>query len=169
MRIAFKEWGVVVDALEQGHQRLILRKGGIAEGRGGFRPEYPRFLLFPTRFHQQRDQVIATAQSRFDELAPQLPPESQVRITSWAEVVSWQKLDSLADVQALRGEHVWRDSVIAERFAWGREAAIHALRLQVYRLPRPWVGPMLPEYGGCKSWIELAADISTEGSVPVGP
>jgi len=33
---AFKEWQVIVDALAVGEQSLLLRKGGIAEGRGGF-------------------------------------------------------------------------------------------------------------------------------------
>jgi len=27
--------------------------------------------------------------------------------------------------------------------------------------------PMLPSYGGCRSWIEVAEDVPTEGSVPV--
>ena len=35
---AFKEWHVVVEALAAGEQILLLRKGGIAEGRGGFDP-----------------------------------------------------------------------------------------------------------------------------------
>ncbi len=39
MRIAFKEWAVIVDALGRGDQILILRKGGISEGRGGFQIE----------------------------------------------------------------------------------------------------------------------------------
>lgn len=167
MRTAFKEWAVVVDALEQGTQNLILRKGGLAEGPGGFRPEHERFLLFPTRFHQQQEQVIPAAQQRFNELLPNLAPSETVRITSWAVVVSWRKLTTLAEAEALNGRHIWRDSVIAERFDWGRESAIYALNLQVFRLPTPWIGPLLPAYGGCKSWVELAVDLPTEGSVPV--
>ena len=42
VRTAFKEWAIVVDALGRGRQSVILRKGGIAEGRGGFRPEHAR-------------------------------------------------------------------------------------------------------------------------------
>ena len=48
MRTAFKEWAVIVDALGRGQQILILRKGGISEGPGGFQVEQPEFLLFPT-------------------------------------------------------------------------------------------------------------------------
>ncbi len=169
MRLAFKEWAVVVDALEQGHQSVILRKGGIAEGPGGFRPEHARFLLFPTWFHQQRDQVIPSAQLRFDELAGQRPPAESVRITSWAEVVSWRKLASLAEAEALRGAHVWRDEVVAGRFNWGPEPAIYALKLQIFRLPQPWSGPLLAAYGGCKSWVDLDVDVPTDGSLPVVP
>ena len=57
MRNAFKEWAIVVDALGRGDQILILRKGGIAEGRDGFRVDHQNFLLFPTLYHQQRDCV----------------------------------------------------------------------------------------------------------------
>jgi hypothetical protein len=74
MRTAFKEWAVVVDALLRGEQILILRKGGLREGRGGFQIEHSEFLLFPTLFHQQRESVIPTAQARYDELAPNFPP-----------------------------------------------------------------------------------------------
>jgi hypothetical protein len=34
--IAFKEWAIVCEALGRGGQSIILRKGGIAEGREGF-------------------------------------------------------------------------------------------------------------------------------------
>jgi hypothetical protein len=47
VRIAFKEWAVVVDALGRGEQILTLRKGGISEGRGGFRLETLRVLAIP--------------------------------------------------------------------------------------------------------------------------
>ncbi len=164
MRVAFKEWAVVVNALERGEQSLILRKGGIVEGRGGFRVEHPRFFFFPTQFHQQRAQVRPEAQARFDELAPSFPVAEVVRIQAWAEVVAWRKLTSLANAERLRGQHIWRDEVIADRFEWGREQAIYALVLRVYRLPWPWTGPMLPSYAGCKSWIELGEEISTDGS-----
>ncbi|MEO8428438.1 MAG: DUF1802 family protein, partial [Verrucomicrobiota bacterium] len=76
MRIVFKEWAVVVDALGRGDQIIILRKGGISEGRGGFQVEHPEFVLFPTLFHQQRESVVPSAQARFDQLAPEFPPSN---------------------------------------------------------------------------------------------
>ena len=73
MRTAFKEWAIIVDALGRGEQIVILRKGGISEGRGGFQVTQARFLLFPTLFHQQRDAVLPDARRRYDVIAPSLP------------------------------------------------------------------------------------------------
>jgi hypothetical protein len=165
MRLAFKEWAVVVDALGRGEQILILRKGGLREGAGGFQVEQSEFLLFPTLFHQQRDAVLPKAQIRFDELAPRLSADV-LRIEYFARVAAWQRLESLPAAQILRGQHIWREEVIAGRFEWGGAKQIHALALRVFRLPATVQVPMLPAYGGCKSWIELARDISAQGAQP---
>lgn len=163
---AFKEWAVVVDALERGEQILILRKGGLAEGRGGFQLEQRQFLLFPTLFHQQRESVLSAAQTRFDILFPTLSPD-RVRLGCFGVVTDGWKLGSFSAVQRLRGLHCWREEVIEQRFEWGREQAIFALALRVFRLPEPVELPVLPAYGGCKSWIELEPEIPVEGAVPV--
>jgi hypothetical protein len=167
MRTAFKEWAIVVDALARGEQIVILRKGGISEGRGGFTVEHPRFLLFPTLFHQQRESVIAPAQARFDTIAPGFPAPDRLRLEYFGEVALALKLETLDDAIALRGQHIWRDEVIAERFEWGREQAIFALAVRVFRLPRPVEMPMLAAYGGCKSWIELDHEIPTADASPI--
>jgi hypothetical protein len=167
VRIAFKEWAVVVDALGRGDQILILRKGGIAEGRDGFRVEHPQFLLFPTLFHQQRESVAPAARARYDELAPHLPAPDAARLEWLAEVVEWRRLESLSAAHALRGQHIWREEVVAERFAWGKEANLFALAVRVFRLPRALELPMRPQYGGCKSWIELDQDVPVDGARPV--
>jgi hypothetical protein len=164
MRQAFKEWVVVVDALLRGEQIVIFRKGGLREGRGGFQVEHPQFWLFPTLFHQQRESVVPAAQDRFDELARNFPGPGVLRLEGFAQVVAWRQLDQLADAERLDGEHIWRDEVIAERFDWGRSKQIHALAVRVFRLPKPVELPMLPSYGGCKSWIELEEEVGTMGT-----
>lgn len=167
MRTAFKEWAIVVDALGRGEQILILRKGGISEGRDGFQVEHPQFLLFPTLFHQQRESVTPDAQVRYDKIAPGLPSPEIVRIEYFAEVAAWRQLDALSTAEALRGQHCWRDEVIADRFDWGRAKNIFAIAVRVHRLPLPIELPMSPAYGGCKSWVELETDIVTTGAQPV--
>jgi hypothetical protein len=167
VRIAFKEWAIVVDALGCGEQILILRKGGIREARDGFRLEHSQFLLFPTLFHQQRESVTLAAQERFDQIARLLPPPEIVRLEFFAKVVEAQELQSLSMAEALRGQHCWRDDVIVQRFDWGKARNIFALGVRVFRLPKAIELPMLPIYGGCKSWVELEHDIPTAGATPV--
>jgi len=50
--IAFKEWAAIDAALGDGIQTLIVRKGGIHEGREGFRVAYREFWIFPTYVHE---------------------------------------------------------------------------------------------------------------------
>ncbi len=166
MQIAFKEWAVIVDALGSGEQIIILRKGGISEGLGGFQIEHERFLLFPTLFHQQRESVLSAAQRRYDVIAPGLTADT-LRLEYFAEVVDWKFINSLADAQRLDGQHVWREEVIRERFDWGKTKSIYAMAVRVFRLPHAVELPMRPEYGGCKSWIDLGEAVATSGAQPV--
>ena len=167
VRVAFKEWAVIVDALGRGEQILILRKGGISEGRGGFKIEHPEFLFFPTLFHQQRESVLSSAQIRFDEISKKFPSPEILRLEFFARVIEWRKLDSLANAEKLRGQHIWRDEVISERFDWGKNKNIFAMAVRVFRLPKPVELPNLPAYGGCKSWITLEEEIATDQAQPV--
>src|SRR5262245_55438389 len=127
MRTAFKEWAVIVDALGRGEQILILRKGGLTEGRNGFRIEHPQFLLFPTVYHQQRESVIPATQTRFDEIAHRFPPADFVRLEYFAEAVASRRLESLSAAESLRDQHCWRDEVVAARFDWGKAKNIFAI------------------------------------------
>jgi hypothetical protein len=167
MRTAFKDWAIVVDALGRGKQILILRKGGIAEGRDGFKIAHDDFLLFPTLYHQQGDNVIDDAADRYREIADRFPPADRLRIEFVAHLAEWTEVRSLEHARRLAGQHIWKDTVIADRFEWGREQKIFALALRVARLSAPVELPMLPEYGGCKSWIELAVDIEAGDARPV--
>ena len=167
MRVAFKEWVVVVDALLRGEQAVIVRKGGLREGPGGFDIDHSEFLFFPTLFHQQRQAVTPAAQARYDELAPHFPPPETLRLEGFARVMAWRRLTSLAAAWHLRGQHIWRDDIIAERFDWGRDKHIHALAVRVFRLDSTVELPMRPAYGGCKSWVQLEEEVSLTGARPV--
>ena len=167
MRLAFKEWAVITDALLRGEQILIFRKGGLREGRGGFQPEHAEFLFFPTLFHQQRESVLPAAQGRYDALAPHFPAPHIVRLEGLARIIGWQRLESLEAAQRLRGQHIWRDEVIAGRFDWGRSKEIHVLVTRVFRLAEAVELPLLPSYGGCKSWVQLEQEVSVAGATAV--
>ncbi len=153
--IAFKEWQVVCDALASGRQAILLRKGGIHEGRAGFSFAHESFFLFPTRFHAQPDQI----REGTVEPAPEWQPGDPVEITHHAEALWAVTLTDWADVAALEPLHIYSEKTVRDRFDWeGKGMAsgsIHVALVRVRALAEPWVIPYEPKYGGCRSWLKL--------------
>lgn len=147
---AFKEWAIVCDALATGRQSVLIRKGGIAEGREGFSFKHREFALFPTWFHEQ------IARTRLPANTPlPLPPEGFVEVALMA-VVEWSGL--IADkskLAALRELHILSDEVIEERFAYDEPPGVHVAFVRVFRLEPPLCLAMEKRYGGCRSWVEI--------------
>ena len=86
-RVAFKEWAAVCHALAAGIQSVILRKGGIAERGGSFHPEYSRFWLYPTYFHEPRAGGVRPEYgSLLDAAERDRPTPGTVRLSHVAEV-----------------------------------------------------------------------------------
>lgn len=166
MKTAFKEWAVICKALASGRQALILRKGGIVEAGGEFRPDQPEFFLFPTFSHQSRDSVVPEAWPLLSDMEADEPEAGTIVLRHFGVVSDAMRVKSLSAALRLRGEHIWADEVVEERFHRWRDF-IYALAVRVYALPQPVVLPLEEEYTGCKSWIELNRDVSIAGSMPV--
>ncbi|MFD0893494.1 DUF1802 family protein [Luteolibacter ambystomatis] len=153
--IGFKEWQVVCDALASGRQTVILRKGGIHEGRAGFSFAHESFFLFPTRFHAQGDHVTEGSVSPM----PEWQPGDLVRITHHAKAIWAKTLADWSQVEALAPYHIYAPDLVRERFDWegkGMTAgSIHVALVQVSQLAEPWEFPYAPKYGGCRSWVNL--------------
>ncbi|HVA46561.1 MAG TPA: DUF1802 family protein [Pirellulales bacterium] len=163
MRTAFKEWAVVCKALAGGRQSLILRKGGIVEEGGEFRPDHPEFLLFPTFSHQSPDSVVPDARPLLRDLKADEPEAGTIVLRHYAVVADALRVKSLSAVLRLRGQHIWSDEVVEERFHRWREF-VYALVVRVYALPQAVVLPLEEDYTGCKSWVELSHDVPIAGS-----
>ena len=148
---AFKEWQVVCDALALGEQSLILRKGGIAEGRQGFRWQHDGFFLFPTRFHQQTDGVRGQRKLAAEST------QGEIRLSLWAEINFAVRIDNRDTAAALAPHHIWTPKVVRERFDWGDEPGLSVALVRVRRLERPWIlrNADRREFGGCRSWLKL--------------
>ena len=168
MQTAFKEWAVVVDALIRGRQIVILRKGGIREGKAGFHMKANRFWLFPTQFHQQRESVVKSTWQRFQAVQSAFGCEKEVPIYAMAEIAQSWELADWSRIARLNGQHIWRESVVKERFERGRKKALFVWIVRVYRLERPVLIPVIAKYGGCRSWMHLEPPMpSGEGLIPV--
>ncbi len=154
MNIGFKEWTLVCDALGRGEQSIIIRKGGIAEGRAGFRFQYDEFLLFPTLFHEQVTKLKLPAETPLPAMRADGQHEIKYRVrVEWTRDVS-----DLALVQRLAPFHCWQDAEIEKRFRYEEEkgrTGVSVALVRVEKLNMPFVFPDSPKYGGCRSWIQL--------------
>ena len=163
---ALKEWNVAVNALETGRTIVLLRKGGIREQAGQFNVADKQVLLYPTFEHQQPDLLKPDFASQVKIVESGWHPEN-IRIGSWAEItdaflVAWEPA-----IKALFPYHVWNEKFVADRLKWKQNQPIYILLLRAYRLAEIAEIPYISEYGGCRSWIDLAAPISLEGSEAV--
>jgi len=157
---AFKEWTLICEALGRGAQSIIIRKGGIAEGRDGFRFQHPDFLLFPTLFHEQVAKLKLPPTTQLPK-----PREDGQHAVTYAAHVEWtQDIADWKKVQALAPFHLWTEPEIDKRFRQDDEPGVSLAFVRVYRLSHPLVFPDSPKYGGCRSWIELP-DLPTETSL----
>ena len=164
---AFKEWAVICRALAEGRQALILRKGGIAEQGGTFRPEHDRFWLYPTYFHeQQRKGLKPEFTPLIDAAEADRPPPGVLRLTHFAEVTGVIEVRDLATALRLDGLHLWSEATVRQRFAY-RAPGLFVLPVRIWRSAAPAELVERPEYAGCKTWVELDRDLPTDGAVPV--
>ncbi len=153
--IAFKEWDVVCKALEEGRQSLILRKGGIHEGREGFSFAHDEFVLFPTRFHAQGEYVKipgVVAKPEW-EVGDKVVIRSKVKVKKAVTLTDWNEVALLAD------EHIWTEETIRDRFFWeGKGMAlgsIHVAYVEIEKLKDPLRFDYEKIHGGCRSWVEI--------------
>ncbi|GAF73216.1 unnamed protein product, partial [marine sediment metagenome] len=165
-RYALKEWAVVCEALATGQQTLLLRKGGIAEQSGRFQVEQPEFWLFPTRFHQSDEELTPHAAPLLEVARQAQPPDGVVRLSLYAAVGAVRYLDEEALLSGLVRQHILSHQTTLDRFHY-RKPGLFVLLMRIWKRPQPIEIPDLPHYAGCHSWVELPAELATEGLQPV--
>lgn len=158
--VAFKEWEGVCNALLDGRQALILRKGGIDEGSGGFQPEHAAFWLYPTRVHQAQQGLKPTV-----GVADADQTDGVVAIRGLAVVSRIGRVDRPERLPALDDLHVWTAETVEKRFYY-RNPGLWVLGVRIYRRDEPWLVPVTPEHAGCKTWVPLEAGLSTADLKP---
>jgi hypothetical protein len=133
----------VCDALGRGEQSIILRKGGIAEGREGFSFRHRELFLFPTFFHEQVAKVrIASAN---------LPRAGDTIAIRWyVKVERALRIGSLRIAEALAPLHILTPEVVRERFGYKDEG----LNI-VFELSPVWILQNEKRFAGCRSWVDL--------------
>ncbi len=154
--IAFKEWNCVCDALAQGTQTVIIRKGGIHEGREGFSFAHEKFHLFPTRFHASADQlkpdVVTVAQTEWQI-------GDLITITHWCEAEWARTFTDWEEIMSFHDHHIYSEKTVRERFDWQgkgmNSGSLHIAKVRVHQHPTPIEFSYASRHGGCRSWVEI--------------
>ena len=163
--VAFKEWAGVCDALADGCQSIILRKGGIREepGPGAFVPEHAEFWLYPTAVHQAQQGLRHAVEPA---PAPSADPGGSVVIRALARVERIGFIRDEATLPALEEFHVLTAETIRTRFHY-RRPGLWVLGTRIWRREPPWAIMATPEHAGCKTWVLLEEALPTSGLEPV--
>lgn len=166
LNMAFKEWAAVCEALASGRQTVILRKGGIAEENGLFRPDHDRFWLYPTYVHQQESGLKPGSESLLTQALAKKPSAGTLSLSHIVEVTTVCHLSTLEMALAFEDFHILSADTIRMRFAY-RTPGLFLLHVRVASVDAPRVVPERPEYAGCKTWVELADPVDDHPATPV--
>ena len=160
---ALKEWAVAVAALERGDTALVVRKGGIREK--SFAVPEARFFFFKSYEHQNEDQLKPAYHDLLRSI-PDRPDDGPVVLTSFAEVAGAYEVSEAEELEALDPHHVWTHEYAESRLKWRPKKPLTVLVLRTFLLPEPVELAYRPEYGGCKSFIDLLQEVPTADARP---
>jgi len=165
-RFAFKEWAVTCAALAAGRQSLLLRKGGIHERNGRFEVEHGEFWLFPTRFHQNPEEIRENARPLLQQVADEAPSPGLVNLSLYAIVEQVIELSDESSLPRLADLQILAEHTLVERFRY-RRPEMFVLPVRIYRRPEPISLVDSPHFAGCRTWVDLEHELSTSGLAAV--
>lgn len=171
--LALKEWDVVVAALEQGRQALLVRKGGLDDPDQRIPLPAGRFWLYPTLFHArgvflkpEHHELLVPGMHRAPRETARLVPRPEghrrgvtpghVALRAVAEIVEAVEAESLDALYRLAERTVWTEKYLTLRYRWRPQDRPVVLVLRVAALPAAVEVEERVEYGGCRSWLELS-------------
>ncbi len=157
--LALKEWAVAVHAMAQGKLVIVLRKGGIHREDKEFRILHPEFLLFPTYEHQKSELL---KQEYHEDLRLSLEEDDipgLVMVKHWCEVTDKFQVTEEETLDSLLPYHIWTRDYVQKRLHWKPKQPLTVALLRVYSLQQPQALPILDEYAGCKSWVDLGQEV----------
>ena len=70
------------------------------------------------------------------------------RIEGHAVISDWD------EVERLEPFHIWKLSLLRERFDYGNQSALHLAVVKIYRFVHPFQILYEKRYGGCRSWVQ---------------
>lgn len=166
--IGLKEWSITIDAIASGEQTFMLRKGGIREDGRHFKIEHEQFFMYPGHFHEGdkllkpelRDSLKQTSPDDFKDI---------VTLSVFAEIEEVIEIASEDEVRALDEFHIWSEDFAVKRFNWKPRHPLNLIIVRGHILQQPQALMVMPEYSGCKSWVEFIEDYPVGVTTPALP
>ena len=158
---------MAVKALAEAKQITILRKGGIDREDREFRLEHPEFLLYPTYEHQSEDLTKVAYHQDIAATVEENDVPGLVTLGSWGQVTDVLEITDQTALDTLSPFHIWTGEYVSKRLHWRPKDPLRVALLRVYTLQQPQALPVLDEYGGCKSWVDLGQDVPLGYMSPV--
>ena len=165
--MALTEWAVAVKALGRGEQALILRKGGIHRDDRDFRLVHPEFLLFPTYLHQKAELIKVEHHETLRETIDEDDTPGVVELAYFCQVVDRFEIRDESALDTISDYHIWTDDYAHKRLHWRPKQPLTVALLRVFEIEQPQALPVLDEYSGCKSWVELGQEVPLGSMAPV--
>ena len=152
---ALKEWAIVCQALEEGRQVLLLRKGGIMEYREGFQVKHNNFFLYPTFEHQSIESIQLNYAQKLATMLHKETDHSKVLITSYARAVAVKQIKDGSLLSQLHKYHIWNEQYVNVRMNYNPKKPMQVILLRVYKLQNPIEAEVRSEWLGCRSWVHI--------------
>ena len=163
-RAALKEWAVTIQALREGRQLILLRKGGIHEPHGELPASPAEFFFFPGYEHQRGELLKPADAARYARFLDPARDAGPLHIDTFARPVADLVIDPPGKAYRLSGEHIFTEEYVRMRLEYRPEKPLRVLLVRAYGLPRAIEIPRAPRYAGCRSWVELDEELGAEGA-----
>jgi len=158
---ALKEWDLLITALLEGRQAILLRKGGILESENQFELEHERFLFYPTFVHQDPKMV----KPQFcDAIRREAAEPEMLTIRGYGEVAKIFEVPSRPKLEMQDDLHVWDAPLLDMRFAYRPEKPLYLVVIRAFVLEKAATIRNTLAYAGCKSWVPLVEGVDVSGA-----
>jgi hypothetical protein len=157
---AFKEWGAVIRALEEGDQTCIIRKGPRKEDI--FDLSNRRFWLVPNYQHQTEEYIQPIYRDYLEDCEEQLADAGpdKVHVQCWVQAKTVIKITKNQRMNWLTDHTIYSPRCFQHRFQLQPGEALHMLVVRAYQLDDPRILEQPEGYSDCTDqggsrWLEL--------------
>ena len=89
------------------------------------------------------------------QILAESPREGTTTFAHWARVEEVLEVSQQERVDDMSPHYIWTNAYAQSWLHWKPRLPLSVMLLRVYRMEQPVTVPVIPEYAGCKSWVEI--------------